>query len=56
MDTELTRLINRTELAADRAERDGFFATAEALRDVVFTLSNVHPMAPPNTKALQYIH
>lgn len=54
MNIELIRLINSAELAAQRAERDGFVATAEALRDVATTLSNVGSISAQNTKALQY--
>lgn len=56
MNTELNRLINRAELAAERAERDGFVATAEALRGVAITLANVGSISALDTKALQYNH
>lgn len=38
MNAERNELINRTEMAADRAESSGYFETANALREIAITL------------------
>lgn len=38
MHNELNKLINRTRVAAERADKNGFIETAQALRGIVFTL------------------
>ena len=54
MEDERYALINRTELAAERADKSGFHETANALRAVAGTLTNMGPAAGQSSSLFQY--
>lgn len=56
MNTELSRLINRTELAAKRADKDGFVETAQALRGIASTLMKTEMETNMRLRIPQYTH
>ena len=56
MEEELFVLINRTELAAERADMSGFHDTAHALRSIAAALKRSDPGATIGTLQLQFSH
>ncbi|MFT5650907.1 MAG: hypothetical protein ACJAXK_000022 [Yoonia sp.] len=54
MDNELSKLINRTRLAAERADQNGFIETAQGLRSIVFTLWETDSTISEIHDAFQY--
>ena len=56
MEEELFALINRTELAAQNAERSGFHDTAQALRIIATALGKPEKSTTNRARSLQYSH
>ena len=56
MEEELFVLINRTELAAERADMSGFYDTARALRSIAVALKTPDLGAATGTFQLQFSH
>jgi hypothetical protein len=55
MEEELFVLINRTELAAERAEKSAFYDTAQALRSIAAGLKSLD-QDTIGTSQLQFSH
>ncbi len=54
MDKELQNLVNRTKLAAEHAEKSGFFETAQALLNIASMLGESSATSSMNSKLLQF--
>ena len=56
MDNEVQTLINRAKLAAECAEKSGFYATSEALLEIATKLADTNNSIKYNPKLLPLSH